>query len=227
MHAAPGTSQQTAAPPAAPPAAAAATGPPQAGEGRKKKKLRAVSEAAAAAAAAAGDEDGQQGGITLFGGQQGAAAAVAAAAVVASFVDHEPRVQTGDPFEEANVIRKAHKIKASLGDSWTLLGAGATGLAPCRQNSPLLFMSAQLQVPLCRCRLHLRHAHRTWMPACLPAGVWYSAARPAAQLCRAGREAGQLQAPAEVGGSACSRYLFVVPCVLHVALACYALPRPA
>lgn len=29
------------------------------------------------------------------------------------FPDHEPKVQTGDPFEEANVVRKAHRIKVA------------------------------------------------------------------------------------------------------------------
>ncbi len=98
--------QQQAAPP---PAAAAATGAlAAAGEGRKKKKQKTRH----AAEAAVGHAD-PGGGIALFGGQegQGQAELHAAADPAAAFVDSEPHVATGDPFEEANVIRKAHKIK--------------------------------------------------------------------------------------------------------------------
>ncbi|KAL4438005.1 hypothetical protein ABPG77_004226 [Micractinium sp. CCAP 211/92] len=104
---APAAQQQAAPPPAA---AAATEAPAAAGEGRKKKKQKTKH-----AAKAAVDHADPGGGIALFGGQEGQVQAElhAAADPAAAFVDSEPHVATGDPFEEANVIRKAHKIKVS------------------------------------------------------------------------------------------------------------------
>lgn len=109
------------------PAAAAASAATEAaaalGEGRKKKKQKTKHAAEKAAAA----ELGVASGIALFGGQQGQEEAEprAAADATAAFVDSEPHVATGDPYEEANVIRKAHKIKVSWPrslEAWDALG---------------------------------------------------------------------------------------------------------
>jgi pyruvate/2-oxoglutarate dehydrogenase complex dihydrolipoamide acyltransferase (E2) component len=95
--------QQTAAAAAADTAGADEPAP---GEGRKKKKLKTKHAAAAIAAAAAADDDG----ISLFSRQPAGGPGTDAAA---AFVDREAQVQTRDPYEEANVVRKAHRIKAS------------------------------------------------------------------------------------------------------------------
>lgn len=86
------------------------------GESRKKKKQRMAAEAAAAEA-----EQEADAGILLFGGQapgaegdpQGGGQPAEPPSPGAAFVDSDPHVHTGDPFEEANVLRKAHRIKVS------------------------------------------------------------------------------------------------------------------
>lgn len=96
---------------APPPAAAAA---PEEGGTKKQKKRKRKGESGAAAA-----DDAPDGGIALFSGQAAPDAEAAAAAAghadhadpAAKFTDSEPHVATGDPFEEANVIRKSHRIK--------------------------------------------------------------------------------------------------------------------
>ena len=99
---------------------------PAAGRKQKKQKTQHVESAAEAA-----DEEAHEGGdgIALFSGQEERAAAPASP--TAAFVDHEPQVHTGDPFEEANVVRKAHRIKASLGVCHWGFGMEAAASAMC------------------------------------------------------------------------------------------------
>ena len=115
MHAASRATQQTAAPPAPVAAAAAPPAASSAKQQQKKKKKRGAADATGSQEAAAVD------GIAVFGGQPDGDGS-GAAAVPAAFVDNEPVVATGDPYEEANVIRKAHRIKAS--PRWGITSSG-------------------------------------------------------------------------------------------------------
>jgi len=107
MHA--GAAQQTAAP-AAPAAAAAAAAASDDGDGGSKQPKKKKQKRSHAAASTGDEEEGRNGGIALFSGQP-QATEQQHADPAAAFIDHEPHVATGDPFEEANVIRKSHKIK--------------------------------------------------------------------------------------------------------------------
>lgn len=191
------------------PAAAAATEAPAAvGEGRKKKKRnsRHAEEAPV-------DHADPGGGIALFGGQegQGQAELHAAADPAAAFVDSEPHVATGDPFEEANVIRKAHKIK--VGSSRRREGKYRSGRslagrmclpvcwpAPSASWSELAAWLPDISeaVRIGPTDLQSNSGSRC-CPSLVPAGVRNVATCAAAQLCGAGVDARLQQAPAQVG----------------------------
>jgi hypothetical protein len=86
------------------------------GEARRAKKRRKAKHGASEAGAdGAEEQEAAAEGISLFGGSgaSGEANGSGGASTAPVFVDSEPQVQTGDPFEEANVIRKAHRIKVN------------------------------------------------------------------------------------------------------------------
>jgi hypothetical protein len=93
-------------------AAAAAVAPPDAGvsagdEGGKRKRAKLKH-----ASADGHHRSDSAGGISLFGGQPSLEKGQHDGEATAAFADTAPRVQTGDPYEEANLLRKAHRIKA-------------------------------------------------------------------------------------------------------------------
>ena len=102
--------QATLAAPPADEAAGAAAGAAAAAEGGEQPRRKKRKTKAGAGGAAVEADDG----IALFSGQPAAAAAgggEAAAAAAEGFTDDTPEVHTRDPFEEANVVRKTHRIK--------------------------------------------------------------------------------------------------------------------
>lgn len=187
-------------------ALAAATPPGTASSEGSKKKRAKLKHAPADEL----QQSGHAGGISLFGGQP-APAQGQQDDPAAALADTAPRVSTGDPYEEANLLRKAHRIKAR-GVRLAWCAVVTKGTTAQFHVAPLLSGSRVLPHD---------HNHKLASPPC--AGVGHRAAGAAAQLCGAGAAAWLHQAPPQVRGPLC------IPCspTTRAGLTCFPFPSRA